>query len=85
MKKDTIRMIFGFMLLMSLVGLSAVVALGHVEEATSHGLMPLVTSISVLAGGFANYAFQRRQKSEKKKKKKLKKFRKVEEMKDAAN
>ncbi len=54
---DTKRMIFGFCLLAILSVLAGVVALGKVEESTSHGLMPLVTALSTLAGAFSNYAF----------------------------
>ncbi len=57
---DTKRMIFGFCLLGILAGLAAGIAFGKVEESTSHGLMPLITAISTLAGAFGNYAFGRK-------------------------
>lgn len=50
-------MLFGLILLLILSSLSVIIALGKIEEATSHGLMPLVTSLSTLAGGFAQWAF----------------------------
>ncbi len=54
---DVQRMVFGFILLMILAGLAAVIALGKIEEKTSYGLMPLLTTLSTLAGGFAQWAF----------------------------
>jgi hypothetical protein len=51
------RMIFGCALLGILSILAGVIAMGHVEESTSHGLMPLVTALATLAGGFSNWAF----------------------------
>jgi len=59
---DLQRMIFGFVLLLILAILTGAIALGKVEEKTSYGLMPLVTTFSTLAGPFANYAFGRREK-----------------------
>ncbi len=57
MKPDLQRMIFGFLLLLILAVLTARVALGKVEEATSYGLMPLITCLATLSGAFANWAF----------------------------
>lgn len=54
---DVLRMIFGFSLLMILAGLALAIALGKVEEKTSYGLMPLLTALATLAGGFAQWAF----------------------------
>lgn len=54
---DTLRMVFGFSLLVILAGLALAIAVGHVEEKTSYGLMPLLTTLSTLAGAFAQYAF----------------------------
>lgn len=57
LSSDTQRMIFGFSLLVILACLATAIALGHVEERTSYGLMPLLTTLSTLAGGFAQWAF----------------------------
>ncbi len=57
---DTLRMLFGFCLLIILAGLITMIAVGHVEEKTSHGLMPLITTISTLGGMFAQWAFGNR-------------------------
>lgn len=57
MNMNTYRMIFGFALLLILAGLAAAIAMGKVEEQTSHGLMPLVVAIAGLAGQFAQWAF----------------------------
>ena len=50
-------MVFGFALLFILAFLSARVALGHVEQATSYGLDILLGSLATLAGNFAQWAF----------------------------
>jgi hypothetical protein len=52
-----LKMVFGFILIISLIGLAATIALRSVTEAESHGLMPLVTALATLAGGFSNWAF----------------------------
>ncbi len=65
MKPDTMRMVFGFLLLLILAGLTARIALGIVEEKTSYGLMPLLTMLATVAGGFTNYAFSRPRSDEK--------------------
>ncbi len=57
-------MLFGFTMLGILAALAAIIALGKVEEATSHGLMPLVTAIATLAGGFSNWAFSHKTKDD---------------------
>ena len=59
---DRLKMIFGFMLLVLLAVLAGVIALGKVEEKTSYGLQFILGALSVLAGGFANWAFGRTEK-----------------------
>jgi hypothetical protein len=54
---DYFKMVFGFALLAILAWLAAEIALGKVEEATSHGLMPIVTTLATLGGGFSQWAF----------------------------
>lgn len=51
-------MIFGIVLLVSLVGLAFTFGLGHIEEKTSYGLMPIITTLSTLAGLFGGWAFR---------------------------
>jgi len=46
---------FGFSVLFVLAFLGVRIALGKVEENTSYGLLPIVTSLSTLAGGFATW------------------------------
>ncbi len=58
-------MIFGFSLLIILAGLALSIALGHVEEKSSYGLMPLLVGVSNLATQFASYAFSHRDKKDK--------------------
>lgn len=57
-------MIFGFCLLLILAGLALAIAVGKVEEKTSYGLIPLLTTLSTLAGGFAQWAFGGKDKPE---------------------
>jgi hypothetical protein len=58
------RMIFGFLLLVLLAALAGVIALGHVEEKTSFGLQYILGALSVLSGGFAQWAFGKGRTSE---------------------
>jgi uncharacterized membrane-anchored protein len=57
LKLARMKIIFGFLLLLSLIALAAVIALKSVTEAESYGLMPIVTALATLAGGFSNWAF----------------------------
>ncbi len=50
-------MIYGFAILASLVILASIIALGKVEQATSHGLEIVLGALAVLSGGFAQWAF----------------------------
>jgi len=59
LSQDATRMCFGFLLLTILVGLAIAIALGHVEERTSYGLMPLLMGVSNLATQFASWAFSK--------------------------
>ena len=52
-----VKMMFGFLVLLTLVVLAAVIALGKVEMSTSFGLEGIIGALSVLAGGFAQWAF----------------------------
>lgn len=62
LSSDTQRMIFGFSLLLILAALSAVIALGKVEEKTSFGLAQLEGCFLTLSGGFAQWCFSSRDK-----------------------
>jgi len=64
LSSDMQRMVFGFLLLGIMAALAAAIALGHVEEKTSYGLMPLLTTLSTLAGGFGQWAFSRKDKDD---------------------
>jgi len=55
---DRLKMIFGLVLLVSLVGLAVAFGLGKIEEKTSYGLMPIITTLSTLAGLFGGWAFR---------------------------
>ncbi len=52
-----LKMGFGFLLLLLLVGLAATIALGKVEATTSHGLQDVLGGLLVIAGGYAHWAF----------------------------
>lgn len=51
------KIFFGTVLLVTLATLSAIIALGKVEQSTSHGLDILLGGFLTLSGGFANWAF----------------------------
>jgi hypothetical protein len=51
------KMLFGFVLLLCITGLSAAIAIAHVRQETSYGLPEILGGLLVLAGGFANWAF----------------------------
>jgi uncharacterized membrane protein YoaK (UPF0700 family) len=51
------RMIFGFILLVLLAVLAAVVAIGKVHQDSSYGLDYILGSLATLSGGFAQWAF----------------------------
>jgi hypothetical protein len=55
---DKLKMLFGLLLLISLVTLAVAFGLGRVEEKTSYGLMPIITTLSTLAGLFGGWAFR---------------------------
>jgi hypothetical protein len=55
---DKLKMLFGLLLLLSLVALAVAFGLGKVEEKTSYGLMPIITTLSTLAGLFGGWAFR---------------------------
>ena len=52
-----LKVLFGYLLLVLLTTLAAVIALGKVEQQTSHGLQDILGGLLVLTGGFAQSAF----------------------------
>jgi hypothetical protein len=54
---DKWKATFGFLLLVVVGSLAALIALGKVEEKTSYGLQTILGSITTLSGGFAAWAF----------------------------
>ncbi len=54
------RIIFGFILLLMIAGLAAVIAVGRVTQEESYGLTDVLGILAVLAGSFANWAFGNR-------------------------
>ena len=62
MKPDTrwlpfLKMGFGFLLLLLLATLAAIIGLGKVEQTTSYGLQDILGGLLVLSGGYAQWAF----------------------------
>jgi hypothetical protein len=57
---DTLRMTFGFCLLIIVAFLATCIALRKVEEQSSYGLIPTLTILGTLAGNFTQWAFQHR-------------------------
>jgi hypothetical protein len=55
---DFLKIAFGFMLLALLAGLAGLIALGKVEQQTSHGLDIILGAISVISGQYALWAFK---------------------------
>ena len=60
---ELLRMIYGYILLVSLVTLILIIGVGHVEEKTSYGLTDLIGILAVLAGQFGQWAFANRGKN----------------------
>lgn len=57
------KAIFGFLLLFLLAFLAGLIAIGHVQQATSYGLDFLLGGINAIAGAFAQWAFGSHEKS----------------------
>jgi thiol:disulfide interchange protein len=53
-----LKVIFGFVVLIVLAALAAIIALGEVKEASSYGLNIILGGLLTLAGGFASWAFR---------------------------
>lgn len=57
MNLELLKMIFGFLLLVVLATLAAIIGLAHVEQTTSYGLEGIVGGLLVLCGQFSRWAF----------------------------
>jgi hypothetical protein len=53
-----LKVLFGFLLVVILAILAAIIALGKVDAATSFGLDIILGGLMVLCGGFAQWAFR---------------------------
>lgn len=53
-----LKMGFGFLLLVVIATLCAIIGLGKVEASTSHGLDTLLGGLLTLSGGFVGWAFR---------------------------
>ena len=51
------KMIFGFLALVVLATLAAIIALGKVQQNTSYGLDYILGGLTMMVGGFSNWAF----------------------------
>lgn len=52
-----LKMTFGFLLVLVVAGLAALISLGKVEQQTSFGLDIILGGLLTLTGGFAQWAF----------------------------
>lgn len=60
MNLNTLKMWYGYLLLLILGTLIAMVSLGHVNKETSYGLDGLITGLLMLIQQWASWAFNRR-------------------------
>ena len=51
------KLLFGFMLLLSITVLAGIIALGQVEQQTSYGLNIILGGLLTLSGGFVQWCF----------------------------
>ena len=51
------KMIFGFLSLVVMATLAAIIALGKVHQETSYGLDYILGGLTMMVGGFSNWAF----------------------------
>jgi len=51
------KMIFGFLALVVLATLAAIIALGKVNQESSYGLDYILGGLTMMVGGFSNWAF----------------------------
>lgn len=51
------KMVFGFLALLVMAILAGVIALGKVHQETSYGLDYILGGLTMMTGGFANWAF----------------------------
>ncbi len=61
---DRYRFIVGSLVVVALLVLAIFVALGHVEEKTSYGLMPILAILGKFALDFSEYAFRARKEKD---------------------
>lgn len=54
----TLKMLFGFVLMILVAAIALVIALGKVEQQTSYGLQDILGGLLVLSGSFSHWAFQ---------------------------
>jgi len=54
----TLKMLFGFLLMILVAAIALVIALGKVEQQTSCGLQDILGGLLVLCGSFSHWAFQ---------------------------
>lgn len=60
-----LKMTFGFLLVLVVAGLAAMIAFGKVEQQTSFGLDIILGGLLTLTGGFSQWAFSSKDKDEK--------------------
>ena len=52
-----LKVLFGYLALLTLATLALAIALGKVEEKTSFGLQYILGGLTVMCGGWGNWAF----------------------------
>ena len=52
-----LKIVFGFVLLVILAVLAAIIALGNVQQGTSFGLTYILGGLTSMAGGFVQWCF----------------------------
>lgn len=57
MTDDRLKIIFGFLLVLMLTILAAILGLGKVEQSTSFGLQDILGGLLVLSGAYGQWAF----------------------------
>lgn len=57
LNERVLKVMFGFALVFLMATLIYIIAVEKVEEASSYGLLPIITILAGLAGAYANWAF----------------------------
>lgn len=64
MTDERLKIIFGFLLVLMLTILAAILGLGKVEQASSFGLQDILGGLLVLSGSYGQWAFGSKKEKE---------------------